>query len=126
MNYISIVALLLLSFFSSQVQSESLDDAIKKLPKEEWVWQSLHLIDTVQTIKIAQNPNIYFERNPLLGNHPSTRSVIIWGVADSLTHAGFIYIMQERNLPEWAIKMVEYVSITSTGLAVGSNFSLGL
>ncbi len=36
---------------------------------------TLHIIDWAQTRTIAKNPDLYYERNPLLGRHPSTAEV---------------------------------------------------
>lgn len=57
-----------------------------EVPPEEWVWQSLHLIDTMQTIRIAQHPETLEESNPILGRHPSVGSVVAWSAATSVLH----------------------------------------
>lgn len=56
----------------------------------------LTAIDCIQTQTIAQYPEQYYERNPILGSHPSTTNVMIYFsitpllaliVADQLNHA---------------------------------------
>jgi hypothetical protein len=117
---------LVLALFCSSVNAESFGDAIKSLPKEEWVWQSLHIIDTAQTIQISRNPDKYVEKNPILGKHPSTTSVIVWSVATSVIHGGIIYGLEKVDAPNWFIKTVEYISIAEKGNAVYTNFKIGL
>ena len=60
-----------LFLLSSISKADTLEEIFSGLPKEEWVWQSLHTIDMVQTIRIAKNPDKFRELNPLLGKHPS-------------------------------------------------------
>lgn len=36
---------------------------------------TLHAVDYLQTLEIARNPDRFYERNPLLGRHPSQTAV---------------------------------------------------
>lgn len=40
-----------------------------------WILFNLLVVDYLQTLQIALNPDKWFERNPLLGRHPSVRRV---------------------------------------------------
>ena len=111
---------------ASNLQAETLNDRIKGLPKEEYAWQALHLVDVIQTYKIASQPDRYYENNPILGRHPSKTDVIVWGVATSVLHAGLIMYMQEQDVDPRFIKFVQYVSITHKGIVVYKNFKIGL
>jgi hypothetical protein len=118
------MTILLLTLFS--INAEASNDIFKKLPKEEYAWQALHLVDVVQTYKIASQPDRFYEKNHILGRHPSKTDVIVWGVATSVVHAALIYHMQEQNVDPRFIKFVQYVSITHKGVMVYKNFKLGL
>lgn len=41
----------------------------------------LLLVDWAQTVQIAKHPERWYERNPLLGKHPSVRRVHLWFAA---------------------------------------------
>lgn len=110
----------------SNLQAETFTDRVKALPKEEYAWQALHLVDVVQTYKIASQPDRYYENNPILGKHPSKTDVIVWGVATSVLHASLIMYMQEQDVDPRFIKFVQYVSITHKGIVVYKNFNIGL
>lgn len=82
---------------------------------------ALHIIDWLQTIQIAKNPVKYYEKNFLLGRHPSVRKVhilmfsglIIQAIAPILIPGGFRWIW-------WA------GWIGGKGYLVGNNFRIGL
>lgn len=88
--------------------------AVAEVPTEEWVWQSLHLIDTMQTIRIAQHPNQYEEYNPILGKHPSTGAVVAWGAGTAILH----YVVADQlEKHGYSAKPFEYLTI---GFAAGN------
>lgn len=117
---------LVMFLLMGNVSAQSLEERVKALPKEEYAWQALHLVDVVQTYKIASQPDRYYENNPILGRHPSKTDVIVWGVATSVLHAGLIMYMQEQDVDPRFIKFVQYVSITHKGIVVYKNFNIGL
>lgn len=53
-------------------------------------WQSLHAVDTYQTMQIARNPQCFEEADPLtralIGEHPSEAQVAAVMVAYSIGH----------------------------------------
>lgn len=62
----------------------------QSMPTHEIAWQSLHAVDTYQTMNIARNPDCFREADPLtraiVGEHPSTGEVAAVMVAYSLGH----------------------------------------
>ncbi len=54
----------------------------------EITWQSLHLIDTAQTLSVARDPDCYFETvsGPIIGKHPSQQGVVLWMFAAGTLH----------------------------------------
>ena len=104
-------------------KADTLEEIFSGLPKEEWVWQSLHAIDMAQTIRIAKNPDKFQELNPLLGKHPSTSEVVAFTVATSVAHAYLVYKLQEAGLP---VKVFEYITIGYKGITIKKNIDAGL
>ena len=104
-------------------KADTLEEIFSGLPKEEWVWQSLHAIDMAQTIRIAKNPDKFQELNPLLGKHPSTSEVVAFAVATSVSHAYLVYKLQEAGLP---VKVFEYITIGYKGITIKKNIDAGL
>lgn len=81
----------------------------------------LHVMDWRQTRQIAKNPNVYWERNPLLGKHPSVSRVNKYMLASLATTAAFTY-----GLPKKYRRIFLGASITVTGSLVVHNFNIGL
>lgn len=58
------------------------------MSREELILQSLHAADVMQTLQIAKNTCNYSESDPItkriIGENPSERSVIAWGVGSAL------------------------------------------
>lgn len=52
----------------------------------ETAWQIGNVIDWSQTRTIAKNPDIYQERNVILGSHPTTESVDIFMAVAAIVH----------------------------------------
>lgn len=98
-------------------------DRIKDLPRSEWVWQSLHLVDGIQTYKAAQRPDLYREVNPLLGPHPSTGEVVAYTVGMSILHAAAASYIQ-RTYGEPSLTFFEYTTIAVKGAGVAINFKV--
>lgn len=96
----------------------------------ESTWQILHILDWRQTIQIARNPDRYWERNPLLGEHPSEQKVNLYFLVGAVLHPIVTEVLPNKyNL--WGIKLRpriiwESVSIGMSGGCVLNNFSIGL
>ena len=97
----------------------------------EATWQVLHAVEMGQTLDLARQPERYYEAyNPLLGKHPSTERVYVWGVTSSLAHAGISFLLPSK-VDLWGMKVpvrtiFQAVSIGWTGSMVGHNFDIGL
>jgi hypothetical protein len=77
--------------------------------------------DWGQTRTIAQNPGIWYERNPVLGRHPSTERVNLYFAGWMLINA-LIYSEAPESLAKpyfWLYNAVEVA-------AVGNNLHLGI
>lgn len=116
------IALALMSTCAT-ASAADIGERITKLPKSEWVWQSLHLVDGIQSYKAAQRPDLYRETNPFLGAHPSTGEVIAYTVGMSILHAAAASYIQE-NYSETDLKFFEYTTIAVKGAGVALNFKV--
>ena len=87
----------------------------------ESVYQVLHAVDYLQTREIARHPEKYYERNPILGNHPSEGNVALYFAATSLLHLGVAYA-----LPRGLREPFQYVTILIPAGMVAHNFGLGI
>jgi hypothetical protein len=87
----------------------------------ELTWVSLHLIDWNQTIQIAHNPDKYYERNFILGRHPSERSVNRFMVSGLIIHTGVSLVLPKKQRLLW-----QAASIIVAGVVITNNFRIGL
>lgn len=120
----SIIVTVLLSV-SSLTSAGVVGQCIDNLPKSEFVWQGLHLVDGIQTYKAAQRPNLYREVNPLLGSHPSTGEVIAYTAGMSVIHAGLACWIREKY-GEPSSQFFQYTTIAIKGAGVALNFKVFL
>lgn len=112
-------------------------DPEQKFTLSETAWHGLNVVDTLQTLHIANSPECYSESNPLtrslIGEHPSKGEVIAVGVAYSLVHH-LTATWLERKAREhgtqsgwhdvrngWHIFM-----LMTKGFSVGRNHAMGL
>ncbi len=87
----------------------------------EILYQGLHLIDYSQTLTIAKNPDRYFERNSILGRHPSVGSVNSYMGAASLVHLGISIAVPKKYRALW-----QWTSAIATTYVIGGNFRIGI
>jgi len=88
----------------------------------EVTWQSLHLIDTTQTLSVARDPDCYDESvsDPIIGKHPSQRDVLLWMFAASALHfivTDWLAMHEHPNLTA----LCQALSLGSTGYWVMHN-----
>lgn len=63
----------------------------------ECVYLSLLYFDLNQTIQTANNPDLFYENNPILGRHPTEEEVIIYfGLVGVLFQAGAAHFLPEK------------------------------
>jgi hypothetical protein len=55
------------------------------------------LTDMAQTLYIADNPDRYYEMNPLLGEHPSKEKVVGYFVGAIILHTALSLALNERE-----------------------------
>lgn len=81
----------------------------------------LMMADYLQTLEISRNPDKYYERNPILGNHPSQGEVTAYFAGSYALVTGAAMV-----LPAPYRDALQYVAIGVEAGAVANNFSIGL
>jgi len=89
--------------------------------KRELVWQGLWALDWGQTRYIAEHPDKFFERNAILGKHPSVGRVNTYFV---LTGALHYWLM--RKAEPGTRKMLQWVTIGIGASNVANNYHMGV
>lgn len=78
-------------------------------------------VDMAQTLYISNNPNEYYEMNPLLGKHPSNDKVIGYFLSGMVAHT-----IGAMALPPTYRRIWQCVFIGVEGLVIGHNYSIGV
>jgi hypothetical protein len=105
-------------------------------------WQTLHAVDTYQTMQIAQHPGCYREADPLtrplIGEHPSEAEVAAVMVAYSIGHFYVSRWLDDRtdsafeqespNRGAWYVARAVWTvgGLLAKGAVVAHNNSIGL
>lgn len=84
-------------------------------------WQALHYIDYRQTIEIAEHPDQFKERNPILGSHPSKGTVNTYFAITSALHLIAFYI-----IPDKYRDTMEIITLMGTSACVMNNYRIGV
>ena len=79
------------------------------------------LIDMAQTITIADNPDKYYERNPLLGEHPSKEKVVGYFMGGIVTHTAIAMALPQDYRRIW-----QCVWIGIEGAVIYNNYNIGV
>ena len=90
------------------------------MSEREKAWQVIHLMDVAQTYQMAKSPchqEIDLITSNVLGNHPNTDSVLIWGAVNAA-----VYHYAEDIFPETIMNMNFVFKVG----AVENNFIEGL
>jgi hypothetical protein len=99
----------------------------------ELTWQALNVIDTMQTVQIAKNPECFQEVGTLsllYGNHPTVSQVYIgsaiFGVAHYLVAKGIDHLVQEN--PDYMVvqRVFQYGNLAYKTWDVNRNRNIGL
>ncbi len=100
------------------------------IPRTEYAWQSIHLVDVLQTLDGPARDPCYEEADGLtrrlIGRQPSESDVIVWGIAIAAVHAGVTSMLERVDAPTWAKFGWQALTITNTAQAVRNNYSEGI
>ncbi len=91
----------------------------------EATYQALHVIDTAQTLNI-RNVRGGYEKNPLLGRHPSDADIIAYMAGESVAHYLITKFMADRGAPAWLQRAWHIGSVTWSARTVHINYKIGL
>lgn len=87
----------------------------------ESAYLTLHVMDWLQTRHIANNPDKFHEKNPILGTHPAVEQVDTYFAATGLLHYYVASI-----LPAEYRKGFQYITIGMQAKSVSNNIALGI
>lgn len=95
------------------------------LPPEEIAYQTVHAIDTAQTLQIVHNPDKFRETNLTMGEHPTTARVIGWAVTLGAVHYVVSDFLLVHDMPK-TYAAWQFVTIGITAKDVRNNYRIGL
>ena len=128
--YFGIIKAILLIILLVPCSAHGFDKLNKSELALEGSWLALHTVDYGQTLSIAKNPLRYYERNVILGRHPSEGEVHGYMIATALLHPVVTYLLPREvdvlgvNVP---VRFIwQGVSIGVSGTCVVNNASIGL
>ena len=79
------------------------------------------LTDMAQTLYIADNPDRFYEMNPLLGEHPSKEKVVGYFMGGIIAHTAIAMALPPKLRRIW-----QCVWIGVESLAIYHNYSVGV
>src|SRR3990172_6461350 len=85
----------------------------------EAAFQGLLVVDYLQTRTIVQNPDKYFEYNPILSKHPSQQIVDIYMASCAILHPIISYFLPPKS-DKWKWINRENWQYISIGIEVGA------
>ncbi len=91
----------------------------------EAAYLALHGVDWGQTLDIADHPEKWHERNPVLGSHPGRGEVNAYFIATGLLHPVVSYGLRKYAPDGWS-EAWQYGTIGLELYCVGNNYSLGI
>lgn len=104
--------------------------SMSEVPKAEYAWQALLLVDAGQTIQIAQHRECYYEDNPVthrvIGRHPDVLPVVAWMLGMSALHYAITMSLEERDVPPWVRSGWQMLTIGKSAETVAHNYDIGL
>lgn len=78
-------------------------------------------VDYAQTMHIADNPQTFYERNPILGEHPSKGEVTAYFAGAAAAHLAIAALLP----PKWR-EVWQYATITLEAGVVAHNVGIGI
>jgi len=93
----------------------------------EITYQMLNVLDTAQTVVVAQNPQKYREQESawIIGEHPSVAKVIAFGVGSAVIHEAVSSYLKNNDYGT-AYKVWQTVTICDKGAALYRGYSIGI
>jgi hypothetical protein len=93
---------------------------------EETVYQTLHAVDGLETLHIADEPTRFHEVNPLLSEHPTPNRVATYFVGGAVVHVGITAFLVHENAPVWLLRTWEGLGIGLEAGLLGYNAHDGI
>jgi hypothetical protein len=125
---ILVILAAILVFIGITTKARAFEGWTKKQIFLEATCELLLLADMSQTLTIARNPDRYYEKNPILGRHPSEDFVTGYFVAGMIFHPVVSYFLPPKskkykwiNRENWQYAWI----VVETG-AVANNLIVGI
>jgi hypothetical protein len=97
--------------------------------RESQAWLALHAVDTMQTLRIADSPECFYEADSitqsLIGRTPSRGKVLAWSAGMAGVHLGVAELLLRNDHPRLA-RLWQYLQIGNTASAIGQNIGIGI
>ena len=117
MKKVMMLSLLILTLSTSTISKE----LTKSQKVGELAFQTVNFIDMMQTLEIVQHDDLYYETNPILGDHPQQHEVITYFMIRGAVH---------YHITKWLPKKLRVPWLTVTVLPqipiIEHNHNLGI
>lgn len=80
---------------------------------------SLSIIDYCQTLEYVKYPERGIEQNPLIGEHPTRKRMILFGATTLTIHTGIAYLLPKQYRTTW-----QMIGVSIEGFNVMRNFQV--
>lgn len=101
----------------------------ESMPRGEMYYQTLHAVDTLQTINGPANDPCYSESGAipklLMGENPTKGQALAWGVGWGAFHYGVSREL-DRNAPDWVLGTWQLLTTGEVALTIHRNHSIGI
>ena len=138
-DWLGLIALLCLLTLVVSYPGEAAAQSARPHPTNQWTtmdtllevsWQIVHAMDWGQTLEIARHPQQWYERNPVLGRHPSVGQVHAYMSAWAVLHPVVSVLLPTQaellGMTLHPRQLWQMVTLTVSTTAVVSNVHLGV
>lgn len=88
-------------------------------------YATVHGIDWLQTREIAEHPQSFYEKNPILGLHPTRGRVDVYFATTYLLHHGIAYVLPKEYRANWQNVWIGLELATIVGNYTRVNIKVG-
>ena len=103
MKWIVVISVSLFLTFTGLAVSYSADKWTTEDIMLEVTALGLKAIDWRQTRTIAKHPNLYWETNPILGEHPSIEAINRYFITTALGHVFITHLLPQKYRKYWQL-----------------------
>jgi hypothetical protein len=98
-----------------------------EVPREEYAYQAIHLVDVAQTVQIARSSCFHENHSAMLiGDHPSVSGALAWGLGFAAGHALITKEMRRHDWPQWLQWTWQSLTVGAAAYDVKNNHDQGI